>query len=98
MREDSARDIVEDSRLEYLNAGKHQRLVVGCGITPRLWHSGKPGDQAVSSFDDAEPFAPFVLEQHQRGQCVSSLVLLQSRVQINIGNELPIDDDERVAF
>src|ERR1041385_5003028 len=96
MRENAARNILEDTRLENLNAGEHQRRRAGCHISG--WDPGEPGDEAVMSFDDAEPFAVSVLEQHQCRQRVSSLVLSQSSVQINIGNDLSVNYDERVVF
>src|ERR1051326_3835875 len=98
MREGAARDVVKDTRVENLNAGKHQRLLARSGIKLCLWHSGEPSDQTVASFDDAEPFALFVLKQHECRQRVSPLVISQRGAQIDICNDLSIDDDEGVVF
>src|SRR5438067_2276843 len=98
MREDAARNIVEDPRLENLNAGEHQRLHVYRSIKPRCWHPRESGDEALMSLNDAEFFAVSVLEQDKCRQRVSALVLFQCSVQINICNDLSVDDDEGVVF
>src|ERR1041385_8719261 len=98
MREDPARDVIKDTRVENLNAGEHQRLRARDSIKRRSWHSGESGDQAIISLDDTELFAVPILEQHECRQRVLSLVLFDSRVQINICNDLSVDYDECVAF
>src|SRR4029078_4230574 len=96
MRKDPVWNIVKDSRLKNLNAGKHQwrfaiRKIFGDG------HAAKPLQEAVRSLDHREFFARDVWQKYQGRDCLRSPVSCKRRVQVYVGNNLSVDYNKGVT-
>src|SRR5215203_2236530 len=93
MREDSARNVFEDSGFDDLYAREHhwRRPITG-------WHSAKTFNLPVFSFDNTEALASIVGKQNERGQSICVSMSLERCAQIDVSNDLSVDDHKSFAF
>src|ERR1041384_7626775 len=78
-----------------MNSGEHQRHRSGATVDR---HTAESRNSTRFSFHDTEAFATSIGQQNKRCYCIRLPMSPERRIQIDIGDDLSVDDDKRLAF
>jgi len=78
-----------------VNAREHQRRRSFISLDR---HATEAFDTPGLSFHDAKPLTTNIRKQNECRERVHLSMSLDRSLQVDIGNDLPVDDDERLAF
>src|SRR6185369_7770436 len=95
IRKHTTRYVFEDTWLEYVDAGEHQRRLTAA---VRDGHATEPRDSSGFSLNNTEALTTSVRQKNECRNGVCFAMCLDRGIQIDVSNDLPVDDDKRILL